>query len=118
MKWIILGLGVACNASASVLIKLAITPPRAFPSISDPFSSLTNWPLWLGLSLYGSAFLLYAASLGLLPLNVAHPVMTSGAVAAVAVLSVVMFREHFYWTTALGIALVITGVLFITAKVA
>lgn len=117
MKWLILLLGIASNASASVLIKLAMMPPRQFPSLADPRAALGNWPFWLGLALYGGAFLLYAAALARLPLNVAHPVLTSGAVASVALLSVVLFREPFQWTTGLGILMVIGGVVLITARV-
>jgi multidrug transporter EmrE-like cation transporter len=111
-------LGIAANASASVLVKLAMLPPRKFPSLSDPLSALGNWPFWLGLGLYGTAFLLYAAALARLPLNVAHPILTSGAVATVALLSVLIFGEPVYWTTGVGILLVIAGVLLITARVA
>lgn len=118
MKWLILILGIASNASASVLIKLAMMPPRKLPSLMDPLASLSNWPFWLGLALYGAAFLLYAAALARLPLNVAHPVLTSGAVATVALFSVLIFREPFHWTTGAGIALVIAGVALITARVA
>lgn len=117
MKWLILVLGIAANASASVLIKMAMTPPRRFPLLSDPLAALGNWPFWLGLVLYGAAFLLYAAALARLPLNVAHPVLTAGAVATVAVLSVLIFGERFYWTTALGVFLVLVGVALITARV-
>lgn len=118
MKWLILIIGIAANASASVLVKMAMMPPRQFPSLRDPGAALTNWPFWLGLGLYGGAFLLYAAALARLPLNVAHPVLTSGAVAAVALLSVLVFREPFHWTTGAGIFLVIAGVALITARVA
>lgn len=117
MKWIILFLGIFSNASASVLVKMAMMPPRKFPSLSDPMAALTNWPFWLGLGLYGMAFLLYAAALARLPLNVAHPVLTAGAVAAVALSSVLIFREPFHWTTLVGIFLVIAGVGLITARV-
>ena len=118
MKWLILILGIAANASASVLVKMALMPPRKFPSLSEPMAALTNWPFWLGLGLYGAAFLLYAAALARLPLNVAHPVLTTGAVAAVALLSVLIFREPFHWTNAAGIVLVIAGVALITVRVA
>lgn len=118
MKWLILLLGIATNASASVLVKMAMIPPRQFPSLGDPWAALGNWPFWLGLGLYGAAFLLYAAALTHLPLNVAHPVLTSGAVAMVAMLSVLIFKEPFYWTTGAGILLVIAGVALITAHVA
>jgi len=117
MKWLILILGIAANASASVLVKIAMTPPRKFPTPSEPQVALQNWPFWLGLALYGMAFLLYAAALARLPLNVAHPVLTAGAIATVAVCSAAIFREPFPWTTALGIAMVIAGVALITARV-
>ena len=117
MKWIILLLGIVSNASASVLVKMAMLPPRKFPSLSNPIESLSNWPFWLGLGLYGAAFLLYAAALMRLPLNVAHPVLTSGAVAMVAALSVLIFNEPFHWTTGAGIFMVIAGVVLITAQV-
>lgn len=117
MKWLILILGIAANASASVLVKIAMMPPRRFPSLNDPWGALANWPFWLGLGLYGGAFVLYAAALSRLPLNVAHPILTCGAVAAVAVLSMVVFNEPFPWTTVVGILLVIAGVTLISAKV-
>lgn len=117
MKWLILILGILANASASVLVKFAMEPPRKFPSLHDPMAALGNWPFWLGLGLYGVAFLMYAAALARLPLNVAHPILTAGAVATVAVCSALIFREPFPWTTAVGIALVIAGVALITARV-
>ncbi len=118
MKWLILILGIVCNASASVLIKMAMMPPRKFPSLADPLASLSNWPFWLGLALYGGAFLFYASALAVFPLNIAHPVLTTGAVAAVAVLSVLVFNETFHWTTIAGVVLVIVGVALITSKAA
>lgn len=118
MKWLILVLGIVSNASASVLVKMAMMPPRKFPSLGEPMAALGNWPFWLGLGLYGAAFLLYAAALARLPLNVAHPVLTAGAVATVALFSIVIFREPFHWTTVAGIVLVIAGVALITARAA
>jgi multidrug transporter EmrE-like cation transporter len=117
MKWLILILGIVSNASASVLVKLAMMPPRKFPSFGDPMAALSNWPFWLGLGLYGAAFLLYAAALAVLPLNVAHPVLTSGAIAAVALCSLLIFHEPFQWTTIAGILLVVAGVVLITLRV-
>jgi len=117
VKWLILIIGIASNATASVLVKLAMMPPRKFPTPSDPMGALGNWPFWLGLALYGIAFLLYAAALVRLPLNIAHPVLTSGAVATVALCSLLIFREPFYWSTVAGILLVIAGVALITIRV-
>lgn len=118
MKWLILCLGVVANAGASILVKYAMLPPREFPSLSNIHAALTNWPFWLGLVMYGVTFLLYAAALARLPLNVAHPVLTSGAIVLVAIMSAILFREDFPWTTILGVILVATGVMLITLRVA
>ena len=99
--------------AASILVKVAMTPPRRFPTLSDPLGSLANWPFYLGLAFYGAAFLLYAAAL-----NVAQPVLTLGAIAAVTAISILVFREPFQWTTGAGILLMMTGVALITARVA
>jgi small multidrug resistance pump len=117
MKWLILFMGIASNAGASVLVKFAMMPPRKFPSISDPMAALSNWPFWLGLGLYGTAFLLYASALSRLPLNVAHPILTTGAVAVVAASSFLIFREPFPCTTIVGIVLVVAGVILIMFRV-
>ncbi|MDF3238297.1 multidrug transporter [Pseudomonas veronii] len=117
VKWLVLIFGILSNASASVLVKMAMMPPRKFPSLNDPIAALSNWPFWLGLALYGCAFLFYAGALARLPLNIAHPVLTAGAIATVALCSVLFFRESFHWTTGAGIVLVIIGVGLITARV-
>ena len=116
MKWLILVLGILSNASASVLIKFAVAPPRKFPSLADPIAALSNWPFWLGLSFYGLAFLLYALALTRLPLNVAHPVLTAGAIASVAISSYFIFHEPFYINTVIGVLLIMLGVAFITYR--
>jgi multidrug transporter EmrE-like cation transporter len=113
VKWLILILGIASNASASVLVKFAMLPPRRVPSLSEPSSYLLNGPLWLGVIFYACAFVLYAAALARLPLNVAHPILTSGAIATVASLSFLLFHETFHWTTVVGLMLVIMGVVLI-----
>jgi small multidrug resistance pump len=117
MKWLIVLLGMAANAAASVLIKVAVTPPRPAPSFREPAALLTNWPLWLGLAFYGVTFLLYSVALTRLPLNIAHPLFTSGAMVIVAFCSVLVFGEAFYWTTAAGLLLVIAGLWLITLHV-
>lgn len=114
MKWLILLMGILCNASASALIKVAVTPPRKLPSLTDPLASLQNWPLWLGLFLYGMAFLLYTLALTRLPLNVAHPILTSGSVALVAVSSLCFFGEQLTMINMFGIGLIILGVVALT----
>lgn len=98
------------------MIKYATIAPRSFPSISQPLQALLNWPFWLGIFFYGLAFILYGLSLSRFPLNVAHPILTAGAIAIVSLFSLVLFKEPFNWTTLLGIIFIIMGVMLITSK--
>lgn len=115
-NWLILIAGITANASASVLIKLATLPPRRMPTLQEPLLIISNWPLWLGILLYGIAFVLYALALTRFPLHIAHPILTAGAIASVALVSFLFFKEPFYWTTGLGILFIIFGVWLVTAR--
>lgn len=114
MKWLVLLLGIAANASASLLIKLALQPPYKLPSLAAPWAILENWPLLAGLLLYGSAFVLYAIALKFFPLNVAHPTLTCGSIASVAVLSVVVLGEALRPSMVAGLGFIVLGVILLT----
>ncbi len=116
MKYFIIIFGIISNAFASVLIKYATMPPRSFPSINEPLQSIRNWPFWIGIFFYGLAFIMYAMSLARLPLNVVHPILTTGAIALVSILSILFFKEQFNWTNGLGVLLIIIGVILVTIK--
>jgi small multidrug resistance pump len=114
MKWLILILGVLSNASASVLIKVAMTNASTPIQLSKPLSIIGNIPLISGLGLYGMAFVLYALALTYLPLNVAHPILTSGSIALVAIASVLFFGETLTAVNIAGIFLITLGVVALT----
>lgn len=107
--------GILSNAGASVLIKYAMLPERNV-SLKEPLTVILNFPLWLGLCLYGVAFVLYALTLQRLPLNVTQPVLTCGAISMVALLSVILFGESFGVMKLAGVFLVIVGVVLISWK--
>ena len=44
----------------------------------------------------------------------AHPVLTSGAIGMVALMSVLFFREPFHLSTGIGILLIVLGVSVLT----
>jgi small multidrug resistance pump len=116
MRWLTLLLGIASNASASLLIKLALQPPHQLPSLEDPWAAFQNWPLMAGLAFYGSAFVLYAVALKFFPLNIAHPTLTSGAIACVAIFSVVILGEALRLTMLAGLGFIVLGVILLTSS--
>jgi multidrug transporter EmrE-like cation transporter len=116
MQWLILILGVLSNASASILIKVAMTSKQNQIEISNPLSIIGNSTLIIGVGLYGLAFILYALALTYLPLNIAHPILTSGSIALVSIASVIFFGEVLSPINIVGIALIILGVCALTVK--
>ena len=114
MRWLVLLLGIASNASASLLIKLALQPPHRLPSLQAPWAIFHNWRLIAGLTLFGSAFVLYALALKFFPLNVAHPALTSGAICCVAILSVAVLGEALRPAMVAGIVFIVLGVILVT----
>lgn len=79
-------LGIMSNAVASILIKITTQPARpAFEkgSLSDAFLSVS---FWLGVIFYGLLPVFYTVTLSKLPLHVVQPIMTVGALSAVAIL--------------------------------
>lgn len=114
MSWLLLFLCIAFNAFAGLLMKFGTQPPFRLPSLQDPMAIVSNWPLWLAVASYGSAFIVYAAVLARLPLSVVAPVVTSGTTFMVAILAFTLLREPVRMTTCVGIATVILGVVLIT----
>lgn len=112
MAWLILLVSIGANAGASMLVKVGM---GQLPVDGDRLraAALNPW-LWIGIILYGVAFLTYALALRLFPLNLAHPVLTAGAIAVVAVGSVVWFGETLPVSALLGLLCVVGGVVLIS----
>jgi multidrug transporter EmrE-like cation transporter len=112
MSWLILVLSIASNAGASMLVKVGMA---RLPEDGDRLrATATNPWLLIGVVLYGVAFLTYAMALRLFPLNLAHPVLTAGAITMVAIGSVLWFGESLPSSAILGLALILTGVILIS----
>jgi small multidrug resistance pump len=104
---------IIMNAIASAMLKLASQPPFKPPSIDHPLAVLTNWPLLLGLVSYCIAFVLYAVAVSQLPLSIVYPVLTSGGISLVVLISLFLFNEPINMRTAAGIFFVLVGVALI-----
>ena len=107
MTWLLVIAGVIANATASVLVKL--NSPGAM-DLRAPLSILHQWRLILAVGCYGLAFLAYAATVMRLPLNVAHPISTAGAIVLVGISSATLFREPFTPAHVVGYSLLLAGI--------
>lgn len=117
MRWVILFLAIASNASASVVLKSVVVGNRRESILVDPLSYVGNVWTWVGLALYGLAFVFYTASLSQFPLSIAHPVITAGAIITVVSASAMVFGEPFDWVTVIGIGLVVVGLVIMASRV-
>ena len=116
MKWVILLLAVGTNAAASILLKFVVSGNPRATILTEPLSYLSNFWTWLGLTLYGFAFVFYTASLSQFPLSFAHPVITAGAIVTVVAASAFIFGEQMDWLLILGISLVLSGLVIIGSR--
>jgi multidrug transporter EmrE-like cation transporter len=116
MKWFLLLFGVFTNASASILIKIAVSSKDYHFSINNPLSIFGNYYLILGIGLYGITFLLYALALLYIPLNIAHPILTSGSIMMVVIASTFFMGESFTLINFLGISFIVIGVIALTVN--
>ena len=114
MRWFILIAGVLSNAAASILIKKAGTDLIINDYISHPFKIFSNFPLIAGIVLYFFAFVFYILALKEFPLHVAHPILTSGSIAIVAIFAFLVLQEPASIYKVLGIIAILIGVVLLS----
>jgi small multidrug resistance pump len=103
MKWFLILFGIIANATASTLVKTMAPSPTLMGTLLD-------WRLIVSLGCYGLAFLAYAAAVARMPLNIAHPVSTAGAIVLVGMLSWLVFNENFSAMRIAGYGLLLVGI--------
>lgn len=98
--WLYLGIAIMTEVIAALSLRMAVSSRRA----------------WYGLVAAGylTAFVLLSLSLAEgMPLSVAYGVWTAAGVALTAILGKFLFKEPFTWVMALGVALIMGGVLLV-----
>jgi small multidrug resistance pump len=101
MQWFLILFGIIANATASTLVKTMA------PTL---MGTLLDWRLTVSLGCYGLAFLAYAAAVARMPLNIAHPVSTAGAIVLVGMLSWLVFNKNFSAMRIAGYGLLLVGI--------
>lgn len=100
IAWVFLAVAIICEVVAALSLRMAVSTTR-----------LWYMPVVIG---YLTAFTLLSFALAAgMPLAVAYGVWTAAGVALTAVLGKFLFREPFTWVMALGVALIIGGVLLV-----
>lgn len=116
MGYLLLFTALALNATANLLLKsgadrlVPLREPGAWTAL------LGNVPLLAGLVLFALNVVFYVGALARLDLAVAYPIMMAGGVLIVFSASVLLFREPYTGPQLVGTALLVAGIVLVTAK--
>jgi multidrug transporter EmrE-like cation transporter len=119
LTWLLILTGVALNAAAQLLLKVATRPLAHFTlfdaatmssSIALLFKSV---PFWTGMVCYGVSLCVWVAALTKAPVSSAYPMLSLGYV-VVAGVSAAWLGESLTPAKVLGIALICAGVVLVS----
>lgn len=116
MGYLLLFTALGLNAIANLLLKQGadrLTPLGEPGSIQ---ALLANYHLFGGLILFALNVVFYVGALARLNLAVAYPIMMAGGVLIVFSASVLLLKEPFNAPQLIGTALLIAGIILITAR--
>ena len=119
LTWLLILTGVALNAAAQLLLKVATKPLAHFTSFDavTMSSSITilfkSVPFWSGMLCYGASLCVWLAALTKAPVSSAYPMLSLGYV-AVAAVSAAWLGESLTPAKMLGIALICAGVVLVS----
>jgi multidrug transporter EmrE-like cation transporter len=119
ITWLLILSGVALNAAAQLLLKVATRPLAHFSVFNaDTLNSsivilLKSVPFWSGMLCYGASVCVWVAALSKAPVSTAYPMLSLGYV-VVAAVSVGWLGETLTPAKVLGIALICAGVVLVS----
>jgi multidrug transporter EmrE-like cation transporter len=118
ITWALLLGGVMLNAVAQLLLKAATRSSGVLISDGGQVSwdaaalLLKAAPLWCGLACYGVSVILWLGALSRVPVSIAYPMLSVGYIVN-AIAAALLFGEALTLSKALGIALIMGGVVLL-----
>ncbi len=116
MTKIIIALYVAATSAALVVIKLGTKHGAPLSYLENKLHFNINPLVILGIFLYGISFLLYIYLISKFDLGYIIPLTTALVYIVIFTASYLIFKEVFTATKILGIALIVTGLVFLNLK--
>ena len=119
ITWALILTGVALNAAAQLLLKVATKPLGHFSEFNADILNSSVMILfkspsfWAGMVCYGASLCVWLAALSKAPVSTAYPMLSLGYV-VVAVVSVTWLGETLSPAKMLGIALICAGVVLVS----
>ena len=121
VTWVLILTGVALNAAAQLLLKVAARPLAHFGVFNAdvlsrskvPVILFKSMPFWTGMLCYAASVCVWVAALSKAPVSTAYPMLSLGYV-VVAAVSVAWLGETLTPAKMLGIALICAGVVLVS----
>ena len=119
ITWTLILTGVALNAAAQLLLKVATNPLGHFSEFNADILNSSVMILfkspsfWAGMVCYGASLCVWLAALSKAPVSTAYPMLSLGYV-VVAIVSVTWLGETLSPAKMLGIALICAGVVLVS----
>jgi multidrug transporter EmrE-like cation transporter len=117
--WALILAGVALNAAAQLLLKVATRPLSGVTGFSvqtlidSGMILLKSGTFWTGMVCYGASLCVWLAALSKAPVSTAYPMLSLGYI-VVGVISVGWMGETLSTAKILGIALICAGVVLVS----
>lgn len=119
VTWALILSGVALNAAAQLLLKVATRPLSHFTGfgvqtlVDSGLILMKSLTFWAGMVCYGTSLCVWLAALSKAPVSTAYPMLSLGYV-VVAGVSVLWLGETLSLPKVLGIALICVGVVLVS----
>ena len=111
MRWFILILALTLNAIANILIKSGMMRPDVQGGLLETLKA--KWlsiPVISGVICFGLALAAYSITLKNMPLSIAYPIMTTGGLLIIGLVSYFYFKETITLIQMLGFLLLMIGI--------
>lgn len=116
MSILILLTYVIFTSAGLVGIKLGTAPDQNTIQLSERLAIPFNWPILIGVLLYGLSFLLYIYLISKFNLGYIIPLTTALVYIVVFIASFLLFKESFTALKVVAIALIVCGVVLLSAQ--
>jgi multidrug transporter EmrE-like cation transporter len=119
VTWALILTGVALNAAAQLLLKVATRPLSHFTDfgvqtiVGSSLILIKSATFWAGMVCYGASLCVWLAALSKAPVSTAYPMLSLGYI-VVAGVSVLWLGETLSLPKVLGIAFICLGVVLVS----
>lgn len=116
MGYIFLITALVLNAIANILMKIGSGHLNFFTEYGLFQGLLKNYILIIGVFLFASNVVFYVLALSRINLSVGYPVMTSGGLVIISLVSYFFLKEALTPLQLIGLLLIFGGIILLTAK--